>query len=71
MFYFKTNVPGWERFLRIAAGAAVAVLAFAFARRSVGTWIGIAGGLMFAVTGLVGFCPMCAMVGRKSVEARK
>ena len=37
----------------------------------IGMWIGIAAGLMFAVTGLVGFCPMCAMVGRKPVEARE
>jgi hypothetical protein len=68
MFYFKTNVPGWERFLRVAAGIAVAVLAYYFARAELGLWLGVAGGLMFAVTGLVGFCPMCAMVGRKPVS---
>ena len=67
MLYFKRNVPGWERFLRIAAGLAVAVIAFYFARLPIGMWVGIAGGIMFALTGLVGFCPMCAMVGRKPV----
>ena len=71
MLYFKTNVPGWERFLRVVAGSAVAVLAFMFARAGLGMWIGIAGGVMFAVTGLVGFCPMCAMVGRKQVGSTK
>jgi uncharacterized protein YqfA (UPF0365 family) len=67
MLYFKRNLPGWERFLRIAAGIAVAVLAVYFAQLPIGMWVGIAGGVMFAATGLVGFCPMCAMVGRKPV----
>jgi Protein of unknown function (DUF2892) len=49
----------------------VAGLAFAYAQGPVGMWIGIAGGVMFAVTGLVGYCPMCAVVGRKSVELQK
>jgi hypothetical protein len=71
MFYLKRNLPGWERFLRIAAGIATAVLAYYFARLPIGMWIGVAGGLMFAATGLVGFCPMCAMVGRKPVSLRE
>ncbi len=71
MLYFKTNLPGWERFARIAAGLVAAILAFMFALAPIGMWIGIAGGMMFALTGLVGFCPMCAMVGRKPVELRK
>ena len=65
MFYFKRNVPGWERFVRVAAGLAGAGLALAFAPSPIGMWAGVAGGVMFAATGLVGFCPMCAMVGRK------
>ncbi len=71
MLYLKRNVPGWERFIRIAGGLAAAGLAFAYAQAPIGMWIGIAGGVMFAVTGLVGYCPMCAMVGRKSVELQK
>jgi hypothetical protein len=65
MLYFKVNVPGWERMLRIAAGVAVAILAALYANMPAVVWIGIAGGLMFALTGLVGFCPMCALAGRK------
>ena len=71
MFYLKRNVPAVERGLRVVAGLAGACLAFAFAAQPLGMWAGIAGGLMFAVTGLVGYCPMCAMVGRKAVEARE
>jgi hypothetical protein len=71
VFYLKRNVPGWERAVRVALGVAVAGMAASFAPSPVGMWIGIAGGLMFAVTGLVGFCPMCAMVGRKPVGMRE
>lgn len=64
MFYTK-NVPGWERALRIVIG----VLGLGWAAWN---WqgalplalLGIMGASL-AVTGLFGFCPMCAMVGRK------
>lgn len=64
MFYVK-NVPTWERILRIVMG----VVALVFAVMNWGTsglavGVGIMGA-MLAMTGLVGFCPMCAMVGRK------
>jgi hypothetical protein len=71
MFYLKRNVPALERGLRVVAGLAGAGLALALAPSPVGMWAGVAAGLMFAVTGLVGYCPMCAMVGRKAVEARE
>lgn len=63
MFYVK-NVPSWERILRLVMGA----MALGFAAMSWGSpWAMAAGvmGAMLAMTGLVGFCPMCAMVGRK------
>lgn len=63
MFYAK-NVPAWERIVRIAMG----VMALTFAIMSWGSSMAMAAGVMGAVlsmTGLVGFCPMCAMVGRK------
>ncbi|MBE7942176.1 MULTISPECIES: DUF2892 domain-containing protein [Ramlibacter] len=63
MFYAK-NVPAWERILRLVMGA----MALGFAAMSWGAPLAMAAGVMGAVlamTGLVGFCPMCAMVGRK------
>jgi len=69
MLYLKTNLPGWERALRVALGVIVAVMAFQFAPGALGSWIGPGTGLMLAVTGFVGFCPMCAMVGRRSIGA--
>lgn len=62
-FYVK-NVPGWERALRIVGGAAAAGFAlYSFAGTT--GWLLAASAAGFAVTGLVGFCPMCAMVGRR------
>lgn len=66
MLYIK-NVPGWERALRIVAGLAGLVFA-AMNWGAAGSALAVAaglGGAMLALTGLAGFCPMCAMVGRK------
>jgi len=71
MLYLKTNLPGWERAIRVAVGVVIAAVAYLFAPGAVGSWIGTGMGLMFAVTGLVGFCPMCAMVGRRSIGVEK
>lgn len=64
MFYVK-NVPNWERILRIVMG----VMALVFAVMNWGSSnLAVAAGIMgamLAMTGLVGFCPMCAMVGSK------
>ena len=63
MFYVK-NVPNWERALRIVIG----LIAIGAGLKIVG---GTAGLLLAAVaagivvSGLFGFCPMCAMVGRR------
>ena len=64
MFYTK-NVPGWERVLRLIIG--MAALAFVWMNWHVSTMAVIAGvvGAMLAMTGMFGFCPACAMVGRK------
>ncbi|MBS0576863.1 MAG: DUF2892 domain-containing protein [Proteobacteria bacterium] len=64
MFYVK-NVPQWERVLRIAMG--IAGLAYAgmnWGASMLAVGLGVMGA-MLAMTGLFGFCPMCAMVGRK------
>lgn len=65
MFY-KKNLPGWERALRVVAG--VGMVACGLFGGLPGAVIGyaIAGtGVVTLLTGFVGFCPMCAMVGRR------
>lgn len=69
MLYVK-NVPGWERALRIVmglAGLAVAAMNWGSAPLAVGAGLM---GAMLGLTGLFGFCPMCAMVGRKPAKGR-
>ena len=61
---YAKNLPSWERSLRVAVALAGAALAAALLPTP-GRWIGVAGALGFGVTGLVGFCPMCALAGRR------
>ena len=64
MFYSK-NVPTWERIVRVVMGAiglVYAVMNWGVSGLAVG--LGVMGA-MLAISGLVGFCPMCALVGRK------
>lgn len=68
MFYVK-NVPGWERVLRVLAG----LLAAAFGWFMLGGAAGVAlalGAAGIVGSGLFGFCPMCALVGRRLERAR-
>lgn len=65
MFYVK-NISSGERILRVAVGLCGLGFAWVMLGSSV---IGVAAGIMGAmlsVTGLAGFCPMCAMAGRKT-----
>ena len=61
------NVPGFERGLRIVAGtialAGGGILAFS-GNPVWGIVLAVAG-LSLAITGLSGWCPLCAIAGRK------
>ncbi|POR46323.1 Protein of unknown function (DUF2892) [Paraburkholderia eburnea] len=63
MFYVK-NVPGWERIVRVILGATVIVLALIFLKGAPGVIVALAAAGI-VISGLVGFCPACALVGRK------
>jgi hypothetical protein len=68
---FMQNVPVWERVLRLLLGAGMVV----------GSVLGLKPGLVaygleltgavLAMTSFVGFCPMCAMAGRKPLMKTK
>lgn len=63
MIYIK-NLPTWERLLRIGLGA----VAVAYAVVTVGGLLGwaiAASGIGAALTGIFGFCPACALAGRR------
>lgn len=65
MVIYVKNLPNWER----AARGVMGTLAVVFAVVNWGvSGVAVGAGVMDAVlalTGLVGFCPMCALVGRK------
>jgi hypothetical protein len=65
MFYPK-NVPNWERVLRTVGG--IILIAIAFLQPTLGPILAIvfaASGILAIATGFVGWCPACALVGRK------
>ena len=60
---FAANVPPLERLARILLGLAISAFAlFGLAQASL---MVAALGLCVAATGLVGFCPACALAGRR------
>ncbi len=71
MFYPK-NVPNWERAIRIGLGIvliAIAILQQPFG--IIGAILLIMGGISAIATGFVGWCPACALVGRKIKQQSK
>ncbi|WP_400765454.1 DUF2892 domain-containing protein [Methylosinus sporium] len=64
MLYVK-NVPGWERVVRVAMGAGLLAASVAYFGPTPTGWGIGAMGLIAATSGLLGFCPACAMVGRR------
>ena len=64
---YRKNLPAWERATRTIAGIAMAacgLLAPGFGGTPAGLIVS-AIGVVTLLSGLVGFCPACAMVGRK------
>jgi len=64
MFYTK-NVPVWERVLRITLGLGLTLYVILGQPSMFISVISIASAVFVVVTGFVGWCPMCALVGRK------
>ena len=68
MFTLKRNLPGWERALRLVVALLVAVAALALLAPGTARWLALAGAAVAAFTALAGFCPACALVGRRPWE---
>ena len=70
MFYRK-NLPGWERAMRTIGGVVMigyGLFGMPGLLGMPGTMAGyliVGTGAVAVLTGFIGFCPMCAMVGRK------
>ena len=68
MFFFKRNLPMWERGIRILSGAAVGWLVANGMTSGTLTWLAIATAATLVSTAFVGFCPACAMMGRRYLD---
>ena len=68
MFYLKHNVPGWERAVRLTLGIATAVAGYYLLPAGMLQWVSYLSGASLALTGIIGFCPACALVGRRIAE---
>lgn len=64
MFYRK-NLPGWERAVRVMGGVGMIGYGLIGMSGMTAGYLIAATGAVAIATGFVGFCPMCAMVGRK------
>ncbi|WP_213288077.1 DUF2892 domain-containing protein [Bradyrhizobium sp. sGM-13] len=64
MFYRK-NLPGWERAMRTIGGVVMIAYGFLGMPGTMAGYLIAATGAVAIATGFFGFCPMCAMVGRR------
>ena len=63
MFYAK-NLPSWESIIRVIMGIMSLVYAtMNWGGSNLAVGMGVMG-VLLAMTGMIGFCPICAMVGR-------
>ena len=65
---YRKNIRQWEQWSRVVAGAAMVVAALAVASL-LGKVLLVGGGTFMVVTGFVGWCPACAMIGRSIEDA--
>ena len=70
MFYRK-NVGPMERMTRILFGVGLAGAGLGLYGLSLSGWVAVATGVFTMATGIVGFCPACALVGRRVPEGRR
>lgn len=66
--FYRKNVFAWEQIVRLVAGVAMIGYGLLGAPGSTMGYLLAAIGLYTALTGIFGFCPACAMIGRKPVS---
>lgn len=66
MAFYRKNIGSVQQVARIVIGTGTAAAAFLLVDSYL-SYAGVGVGLMFALTGIVGYCPMCAaaQTGRK------
>lgn len=67
MFFLQRNLPAWERALRLGGALLLACAGLLWLSSGWSMALAIGSALMLGLTGIAGFCPACALVGRKPV----
>ncbi|HTF74189.1 MAG TPA: DUF2892 domain-containing protein [Bradyrhizobium sp.] len=62
---YRMNLPTWERWGRGLIGVGLVVLGVTAQCATLTGWVLVGLGAITLLSGFVGFCPMCALVGRK------
>lgn len=62
---YRKNLPGWERAVRAIAGIGMIGYGLYGLSGAVAGYLIAGTGAIALLSGFFGFCPMCAMVGRK------
>jgi hypothetical protein len=65
---YRKNVGSKESWARVIGGALIVACALTQIGPTLLGLVLAASGVFTALTGLVGFCPACAMAGRKQLE---
>lgn len=71
MFYLKKNLPNWQRALRLCSAVFLALAANYFLPEGGFQIVAYVTAIVLASTGIIGFCPSCAMFGRNSSGQKK
>lgn len=62
MAFYRKNIGSVQQMARIVMGAGVAIASIMLVGAPI-SWLGVGAGAMFAMTGIVGWCPACAIAG--------
>jgi antibiotic biosynthesis monooxygenase (ABM) superfamily enzyme len=65
---YRKNLPTWERWLRVILGVALLAYPILAGPPLLLTVLALVSAAVVVVTGFIGFCPACAMVGRKWLD---
>jgi hypothetical protein len=65
---YQKNLPLWERWLRVLGGIALVGYGLFGTPSALVMGIALFSAAAVIVTGFVGYCPACAMVGRKPIH---
>jgi len=65
---YPKNLPHWERWLRVVVGIALVAYGLLGTSSLIMTSIALISAAVVLITGFIGYCPACAVAGRKALN---